>query len=74
MNQPNSSGHVREQFNCVAHVEGGNPAPPSVCCAWLYEISCAHQFQLGCQMSEIYGHMAAYTVASKLLGHPQNPH
>lgn len=24
-------------------------------------------------MSEIYGHMAAYMVASKLLGHAQNP-
>lgn len=73
MNQSNSSGHFRAQVNCVAHVEGGNPAPPSVCCARLYGILWAHQFQLDRQMSEIYGHMAAYTVASKLLGHPQNP-
>lgn len=73
MNQSNSSGHFRAQVSSIARVEGGNPAPPSVCCAWLYEILCAHQFQLDCQMSEIYGHMAAYMVASKLLGHAQNP-
>lgn len=39
----------------------------------VHQTSCAHQFQLGCQMSDIYGHMAVHTVASKLLGLPQNP-
>lgn len=73
MDQASSSGYFHAQVSCAAHVEGENPALPSVCCAWLYQILRAHQFQLGRQMSEIYGHMAVHTVASKLLGLPQNP-
>lgn len=72
MNQFNSSGRFRAQVKCAARVEGENPMPPTVCCAWVYEVSWTHQFQLDCQMSQMYGHTAAYTVASELLGHTGN--